>query len=148
MALNSIASRSGEPSSDDDPTQIHQQEATTPSKTDSGRGSSTTVPQSLNSGAGSNSGSPQRKRGRGVFADRYIPARSGINLQAAYSLVKDDASSYRAPRAANSNELEYQQSKWFISIHSKLKPLRLFGKGSSVFVNSYRWDCILFCDSL
>lgn len=47
-------------------------------------------------------GSPSRKRGRMVYGDRYIPDRNGVNLQAAFSLVKDQASPTATSGAASS----------------------------------------------
>lgn len=53
--------------------------------------------------------SPSR-RNRLTYTDRYIPNRNGINIQAAFSLVKDQHPS--KPRRPLPNELNFQKSEY------------------------------------
>lgn len=76
--------------------------------------------------ANSPSGSP--KRSRVVYGDRYIPNRSGVNLQAAFNLAKDEVAPVK-PRPLNSNstDLESQRVEEANKKFSTLLKAELFG---------------------
>jgi cell division cycle 20-like protein 1 (cofactor of APC complex) len=65
------------------------------------------------------------KRSRVVYGDRYIPNRNGINLQAAFSLVRDEVAAQ--PRKPNASELDYQRVDEANRTFSTLLKAELFG---------------------
>ncbi|CAN6657972.1 APC/C activator protein Cdh1p [Trichomonascus vanleenenianus] len=74
-------------------------------------------------------GSPQttpHKRNRVFYGDRYIPTRSGVNLQAAFSLVKDELQT-QPRRRPSSGELDFQRIEEADKTFSTLLKAELFG---------------------
>jgi len=53
--------------------------------------------------------SPRRKKV--IYSDRYIPNRSGVDLQAAFSLSNDDSSSRRPATSSSANDIEYRKEE-------------------------------------
>lgn len=73
----------------------------------------------------SSSSSPPRKR-RQTYGDRYIPNRAGMNLHAAYSLVKDDVASSGPSRPPAGRELDFQKIQEANKTFSTLLKAELF----------------------
>lgn len=68
-----------------------------------------------------------RKTSRHQFGDRYIPNRNGINLQAAFSLVKDSVSQSANPKVGRATEISRQKIEEADQTFSTLLRSEIFG---------------------
>lgn len=68
-----------------------------------------------------------RKKSRHQYGDRYIPNRNGINLQAAFSLVKDEAARAAKPNKTVVTEISHQKIEEANRTFSTLLKAEIFG---------------------
>lgn len=70
--------------------------------------------------------SPRRKN-KVTYSDRYIPNRTGVDLQAAFSLSKEDSLSRRPNTSATAGDLEYRREEEAIRTFNTVLKNELFG---------------------
>lgn len=78
--------------------------------------------------------SPRRKNNKSIFSDRYIPSRTGIDLQAAFSLSSNDVVPDLRIRD-NDNEIEIQREQEANRTFSTVLKNELFGDNAPMISN-------------